>query len=286
MKANHCKSLFSRVAPIFAMTVWLTSGTAWAVALVYEPFLVQTTGSLNGQATSGIGLAGNWSTGENSLYIDDGGLSYGVLETAGDKHTSFYNRRNNNYANLDSSLADAGLLDDGRILWFSVLHRLAPTNHVDASTGLGLGSSLMTYGTPPLVNTGGKGVGFWLRYGDELHAAVWTGSGIATNTMVDLAPTGAEFGRTVLIVGKVTWGVDSNAVDTVDLYLPDLKGNPGPVVSTASTTITQSGIDTLGFIGGITGSNESQDFDEIRVGATYKDVFPGIPPPGTLIKLR
>ena len=77
-------------------------------------------------------------------------------------------------------------------------------------------------------NGTGAGVGFRIANTDQLTAAIWapgSAPNINAGPAVDLAPDGTEFGSTVLIVGKVTWGADGATADKVDLYLPDTSLN-------------------------------------------------------------
>jgi hypothetical protein len=97
---------------------------------------------------------------------------------------------------------------------------------------------------------------------------------------VDLAPNDFEFGSTVLIVGKVTWGADGTTPDKVDIYLPDTGLNLGSVKSTVSAIIDQSTLDTIAFTASVySPGNNYYNIDEIRFGAGYNDVVAGGAPP-------
>ena len=277
-------NMFKRVpVGMLGMAVFATAmvGSVNADPVIYEPF-GQTGGdaALTGQAASGIGLTGLWATiGEGSMKVADGSLSYGGLATSGNFLRNS-GRRQGNFAGINSALSNAGLLADGGVLWFSLLHKLGSANNTNANFGFALGTDAMRYvndsqGIP--FNGSGAGVGFRIANTDQLTAAIWapgTAPNINAGLAVDLAPGGTEFGSTVLIVGKITWGVDGSALDKVDLYLPNTSLTEGPVKSSVSLTIDQSTLDNITFCGSLTAPADYYNIDEIRFGASFADVTP------------
>ena len=280
VKARDKSAAFNASAPSAALDA-TTQVSANADPVIYEPF-AQTGGdaALTGQAASGIGLTGLWATiGEGSMKVADGSLSYGGLATSGNSLRNS-GRRQGNFAGINSALSNAGLLADGGVLWFSLLHKLGSANNTNANFGFALGTDAIRYvndsqGIP--FNGSGAGVGFRIANTDQLTAAIWT-PGTAPNInaglAVDLAPGGTEFGSTVLIVGKITWGVNGSALDKVDLYLPNTSLTEGPVKSSVSVTINQSTLDNITFCGSLTAPADYYNIDEIRFGARYSDVTP------------
>jgi hypothetical protein len=117
-----------------------------------------------------------------------------------------------------------------------------------------------------------------------LRAAAWVPGAVPQisedGLAVDLVPAGAQFDRTVLIVGKVTWGATSADLDNVELYLPNTNLELGPVVTTVSATIDQSALDTITLGGPSSNVGVCQHVDEIRFGANYTAVI-GDPAPPT-----
>ena len=283
VKARDKSAALNASAPSAALDA-ITQGGGPAVPVIYEPFAQPSNAtndaSLTPQATSGIGITGNWATnGEGSMKVANGSLSYGGLATSGNFLRNS-GRRQGNFAGINSALSNAGLLADGRVLWFSLLHKLGSANNTNANFGFALGTDAMRYvndsqGIP--FNGTGAGVGFRIANTDQLTAAIWT-PGTAPNInagpAVDLTPGGIGFNTTVLIVGKVTWGANGATADTVDLYLPDTSLKLGPVVSTVSVMINQSTLDNITFCGSLTAPADYYNIDEIRVGARYWDVSP------------
>ena len=259
---------------------------AHAAPVIYEPFGQEPSGSpanLGGQATSGIGLMGNWASGEQSMYVASGSLSYGSLPTSGNSLRSQTRRQGNTAAITSDTLSNAGLLNDNGELWFSLIHKIGPKNTAGAYWGFALATDSMTYQDPNLVNGAGLGVGFRISNTDQLTAGIWNkpsgAESFNAGNAVDLAPgpNGTTFGDTILIVGKITWGADGSAADKVELYLPDTSLNLGSVVSTVTATLDQSQLDSIAFMTSLNNIGQDYcDFDEIRVGATYSDVAPAV----------
>ena len=280
VKARDKSAAFNASAPSAALNA-TTQVSANADPVIYEPFGQTGAGaSLTGQAASGIGLTGLWATiGEGSMKVADGSLSYGGLATSGNFLRNS-GRRQGNFAGINSALSNAGLLADGGVLWFSLLHKLGSANNTNANFGFALGTDAIRYvndsqGIP--FNGTGAGVGFRIANTDQLTAAIWapgTAPNINAGLAVDLAPNGTEFGSTVLIVGKITWGANGSALDKVDLYLPDTSLTEGPVKSSVSVTINQSTLDNITFCGSLTAPADYYNIDEIRFGARYSDVTP------------
>jgi hypothetical protein len=74
-----------------------------------------------------------------------------------------------------------------------------------------------------------------------------------------------------LVVGRITWGATE---DTIDIFLPDTNLNLGPVHSTLTVDVDQSGYDTISFARG-----DKVVMDEIRFGASFESVI-GLGAPG------
>jgi autotransporter-associated beta strand protein/VCBS repeat-containing protein len=219
------------------------------------------TGELTGFA-AGSGLTGNWS-GSTSFRHVAGSLSYGSLPTSGNQ-IEFSNGSGGNggngsiQASLGTALSDAGLLDDGATLWFSMILDSPVDGGPNPDTGFAIGtSSIIGTNNIPMA-AGEQGIGFAIK-NDQLRAAYW-------NTAKNQA-AGQAIPRdtTMMVVGKITWG----ATDTIELFLPDTDLNLGNVVSTHSGAVNQALFDTVTF--GL--KTNRFGFDELRFGGSYQDVL-------------
>lgn len=269
------------IGVVAAILLTMTTDVTRGDTLIYEPFN-QTAGKLEGQPTSGIGLQGNWlRSGDSGCSVYSNSLAYGNMPTSGN-YVKSDGRRQGNKASIDGTLSSAGVLDHGSELWFSVLHRIGPWAKADVDWGFALANNGFWYSVPSRPYNG-SGIGFALRATTNLIAVTYTNGVAVDGTSVDIAPTGTEFGETILIVGKITWGADGNAADTVDLYLPDAKlTKPGPVVATAAQTLDQS-ILTLVTWGDVPSRSDGfENLDEIRFGEAFFDVN-GIGPPRGMV---
>jgi hypothetical protein len=252
-------------------------------ALVYEPFDYPA-GGLNGKGgTSDLGFGTVWNA-NSTTNVVAASLTYGTLPTTGGSIGNLspsQNRFGGARAVSASALADNGLLDDGATLWFSVImgydvggnrtnSRLVMVLGDEAMSGNNFAYYFPTAGATGLgvtlgrfSNLNGKIVATEVR--DSTFGASGFGGNVfgnegsavlpGTNTSVDYA----------LVVGKITWGAGS---DTIDIYLPDSNMNLGPVHSTLSVNVSQSGYDTISFSRG-----DKMVMDEVRFGASFESVI-------------
>ncbi len=256
------KSLFGAAFAITAAV--LTASPASAVLVVYESFS-QSVGGLNGKA-AGTGLAGNW-TSTTPNVIASPTLSYGILPNAGNQaDVATGQAAGNASATTTNALSNAGLLNNGATLWFSVV-----------TTGA-LGSnqhSGFAFGNAPLAPSfdgarlNGDALGFYTRQG-TVQAAAWSPGG---NLLPDsLSGTlSAPQSSTNFIVGKIEWGATAGDVEKITLFKPSLATLALPVTS-VSTTIAGFNQTTLNIVS-FASRQGPQSFDEIRFGSTFEDVI-------------
>ncbi len=273
----------------------LLTGMTHAALIIYEPF-ADTNATLTGNA-SGTGLTGNWTS--NNFTVAGSSLSYGSQPTSGGSARYVNTSASNGNitatvstltgAGTEGSLANAGLLTDGAVLWFSVMHKVV-NNMSDDRASFALATGGFSSNTNFGVSTD-QGIGFAISNTGNLTARVSTASATHVN--------GANINRfslaeTVLIVGKITWG----ATDTVELYLPDTNMNLGSASSTASAAIDQSAFDVIALFsrqqsdGTLATQKTDMSYDEIRFGSTLASVM--VPEPraallgafGVLLLLR
>jgi hypothetical protein len=259
----------------------ISTGVTNAALVIHEPF-AQTAGSLLNKPASSTGLTGNYTSngGSGNFTVTTGtSLSYGSQTTSGGQ-VSYVAPNTNSTGNISHSAGIAsstlsGLLDDGDVLWFSVLQRTT-NNTSDDRFAFALSSD------PLVANTNfgaGQGVGFAISNTGNLTARISTAASTHSN--------GASIDRfslqsTILIVGRITFGT----TDTMDLFLPGTNMDLGSVQSTVSAAVDQSLFDTVTFhtrLQGSTtlGANTDVGLDEIRFGTTQADVL--IPEPSSAL---
>ena len=170
---------------------------------------------------------------------------------------------------LDSSISDAGLLDDGATLWFSFLAK----NEGGYSTekiGFALANGDFTADNQHDLEAGISGVGVYSKDTGPAYAAYWTGGPITweNNNPASDIPTNSS--DSTLIVGKIEWGAAS-ANETLTLYAPDLALNQGAASNQVVSIpdLNQQSFDRISLL-----IKEDAFIDEIRLGATYADVVP------------
>ncbi len=239
-------------------------------ALVYEPFDYAAGGLNLKSSDSEVGLDGSWNAHSTAL-VTAGGLTYGDLPVGGAKLSDFtagQNRFGGTRSIRASALADNGLLDDGATLWFSMLAGVdTEGNRSNSRLAVALSDGPFGSGYTDFFIHGGTGVGIYLNAGIPKAATFPADSGGAT-LAANSSPQ-YEVGTHGLIVGKITWGATPGAPDTIELFTPgtDLV-QPASPISTLTTTVDQTGYDTLTFRRG-----DRVLLDEIRFAASYNDVI-------------
>ncbi|HSP41674.1 MAG TPA: sialate O-acetylesterase, partial [Luteolibacter sp.] len=225
-------------------------------AYIYESF--GDSDSILTENVVGAGLQGHWFGGLN---VAPGSMSFGILPTSGNQ--SFNSGAASSAgAFLRPEFAEAGLLDDGAEIWFSFL----TNNTASINTGLYLHLGTARSSFFGGMDDGGEAIGVHIASGTTPQAATWA-PGRSTSSS-----SGSISGdTTALIVGKITWGADSSAPDTVEIYLPDSDlVLPSTPVSTRSAVLDQSTFNVLCFGGKNAGSPK---IDEIRFATNYADVI-------------
>lgn len=258
-----------RIAYRSIITCLLLAGVVWARPEIYEPF-ADTNATLTGN-TPGEGLSGTWS-GSTGFIVNPESLSWGLLVTG--ENQAEATSAGSITATLGTELGDAGLLDHGSNLWFSMVIDSPASGGTNPDTGFAIGTATVSSGNN--LPMSGQGIG-WNLKNNVLQAAYWNGGDVQRQG-------GSSLGNNVLvfIVGEINWGADTNALDVIKLYRPDTELIQGSVLSTHSAVLDQSTFDRISF--GLK-NNTSFEFDEIRFGATYEDVAVLPPPTGTVIQL-
>ncbi len=226
-------------------------------ALVYEPFDYP---GVSGEPQSLVGRGGAHGTKGGYVYLGDknpervpateaGGLEYGVLPVTGNRGST-HRWSNGGYVELDGSLDEAGLFEDGATLWISYVF----------TTGKGAthrqGGGEVTLRSEDLA----EGVGF--RSTARQYETVVVVKGQVQPRRI----TGTRPNTPTLVVGRIVWGKNGENDSFVpfqvgpDLELPEKEGR-----ASVPFDIDQSKLSRLVL------SGEGQ-FDEIRVGPTFESV--------------
>ena len=234
---------------------------------IYEPFDYPADSDLAGKGgTTDIGFTGRWMGEKKCGLIMTNLLSYGNHPSKG-KTLKWASPGINGTAAVRAidvaALAQRGLLADGGELWFSML--------VMGRECVNLPSGSLVLDDSRKNSSTRIGMHFW-RY-SAIMAHMVSG-GIVSNSQSRAEASPAP----VLVVGRITWAVDPNAADTLQIYLPgkDLVLPPANPAQATSAIMDQSKLDSLRIESGGWGS--SFMVGEIRFGATYRDVMPGAPP--------
>jgi autotransporter-associated beta strand protein len=247
---------------------------ASAAAAVYEPF-AQNAGSISGKA-GGTGL-NNWAVaGTVSTVATTPTLSYGQLPFRAGQVSVPSGGDVSAYVTTTTALFSAGLLNDGATLWFSFLYRKTSGGGSNERSGFAFGTDrlglISTFGASMLNS--GNGLGMYSR-DKGIQPSVWVGGGSGTQ---GAGTSFANYGDTVLVVGRIVWGATSGDVETITLWTPNLASLPDAAGLGAGWSQTMTGVDQTAFDTISMHQRDSageQTYDELRFGATYNDVIGG-----------
>lgn len=258
----------------------LTTASARGQALVYEPFDYDLGGgssvavdSLNG----GTGFAGAWSSTRNDPVVVEPGLTNGMLKTTGGA------ARGDSWSGISrpigTTLSSAGLMDNGASLWFSAIMDLTGQNFTssDINIALGSASAFATNNATNRMNLEGaasEGIGISHAYG-IVQGVYWKDTGDADAfsereyVFSSFAMQEAGGPTSAYIVGRIDWGANASADESLTLYAPasDLTQGPAVLSSMVIPAMDQSQFTNL-----LVQFNNNPQVDEIRFGATYDDV--------------
>ncbi|MBX2851047.1 MAG: PEP-CTERM sorting domain-containing protein [Phycisphaeraceae bacterium] len=248
----------------------------------------------------GTGFTGAWVNTRNSPDYRTAGLSAGDLDVAGGRAQG--DAWSGIARPIGTTLADAGLLDNGATLWFSVIMDLADTNLSNADLNMALTNADKFHSSVfgrrfNLEGVFSEGIGAG-HTGGNIRGAWWVDNGLdetadpATNTTaernlsgastIQLSSNGVNNPTGALIVGKIVWGADANAGEKITLYSADSSLNlTVALAETTTDALDQATFDTIA----IQFKDPTPNIDEIRFGATSADVLPAVPEPGSLALL-
>jgi len=236
---------------------------------VYEPFDYPVGPLHEVSGAQEVGFAGAWNA-HSEITLAAESLEWGALTAIGGSIGNLTNITNfgGSRAISPAALADNGLLDDGSILWFSMI-----LGGKDLSVAL----ANNTFDTGSFRNwiqddglQAGSGVGIYLT--NKTVTATHFRDAAAGSSLINGSWNDIN-GKVLtdqnrLVIGKISWGSGS---DVVEIYLP--KENlalPETPSSVLTVDVDQATFDTLTF-------NRSGivTLDEIRFGSTYESVLQG-----------
>lgn len=249
-------------------TTWaFTTASAPAVplAVIYEPF-AQAAGSLGGKP-GGAGLTGNWSVNQTVEVVESPTFTYGDLPASGGQVDLPQGSGVDAWVSTSSGLADAGLLNDGASLWFSLMFMKTSGGGSNEHAGFAFGTERVDAAYNGARMNSGYGLGFYSR-NNAISVANWNNGGSSNGGSLTIEYSTPEF-----IVGRIDWGAAPTDNETITLYNPanDDLGNLGAGVSKTIAGFDQSALDTVSFSQRNSGGTYS--FDEIRFGASYESVL-------------
>ena len=248
-------------------TPGLPSGPGGAV--IYEPFDYDA-GNIAGN-DGGTGFGAAWSNTRNSPQVDYPGKTWGALTAAGGFAKG--NAWSGIQRPIGNSLFEAGLMADGATLWFSIVFDLEGQNLSNADLNMSLGTDRFVSSTfgdrEQLLGVGSEGIGV-THSGGVIEGVYWQdvgNDGVGERTEND-SNLSMGAGR-ALIVGRIDWGANATADESLTLYAPDTNLNQGsPIMATwMLPALDQSVFDTLAIQ-----FKDTAEVDEIRFGASYDDV--------------
>jgi hypothetical protein len=256
--------MFTRLILITALLV-LPAASLHADLLVYEGFdYAYSTGETLTGKNGGAGFAAAWQPGvnpstganENQLLINDGGLAYPMLASAGNAAWDDSGSSQANYREWDTT----GHTDSGDSLWFSFLFNTSTESTSSELRVFALGNDNYNAGAGAMAfNTG------------LLHAQLGgsRSAGISYNRGVDN-----------LVVGLVSFTGDDSAGSVTVWLNPSLGEIPDVADGVTRTGTTSTATWSTLYMRG--GSNWRGQVDEVRIGTSFFDVVP-VPEPASAL---
>ena len=258
-------------------------------ALVIEETFSYDAGNLNGR-NGGTGFSSGWSNTRNNPSIVETGLTAGSLASGGG--TSRGNAWSGTERQIGSSLSNAGLTANGSALWFSAIFDLTNMNVANADLSLSLGTSGFFAGAFGDRENLASGEGIGITHSRaRVQGVYWSDSDsdtiaerVENDSSLLIDGQGGNGNPTqALIVGRIDWGSDDNANETLTLYAPSDNLTLGSPIMAAweIPALDQSAFDRIAIQ-----YKDNPQVDEIRFGSTSADVLPAaIPEPSSTLLL-
>lgn len=289
------------------LTLLTVAGSpAGAELLVYEGFQYgPIEGSLAAQPdflveespadVDAIGLVGTWTDAlsNTEMFLKEGSLIFSDLATSGN-HVGYLSNINNDVfhrpfsSEVNDAISTAGT--SNRTLFFSFLFEKLQNNFGAAHEGLAimngiLPSSRWDNGNPGAVGTHGFAVAAVV--GPDLQAVAYdgtTGTQIVGGELLPITVVNGSNNTPIsnqavnLIVGEISFNTGPNGSDVFRLYQATddggLSADDLVLIDTIEADVDESLLSTLNVTRQV-----NVNYDEIRIGDSLADVFPGAPGP-------
>lgn len=262
----------------------LAASSAFAAPLVAESFDGYANAGDNVAGNNGgTGFAGAWSNTKNSPDVYADGAPAGQTMTGSGNYL-----RGSAWSGvareIGPTLLNAGLLNDGAELWFSVRVGLNGQNQSNADIGFALSNAAKfasgDFGNREnLDGATSEGIGISHSRG-VIEGAAWQNDDGAADTFAEKAfaassvTIGGNNPDYATVVGKINWGVGAGD-ETLTLYDENLVET---MAAQTFSAMNQTSFDML-----LIQFKDRSQVDEIFFGATSSDVV--IPEPGSLALL-
>lgn len=233
--------------------------------------------------TTEVGLSGTWTNdllnGQN-MYLAEGSLSFGDLQTSGNR-VRFNSNLNNdiNHRGITPSLSGTSTGE----LWFSFLgNKLTQTGHGAEREGIAITNQAVDSAQINSVSPAGLH-GFGVGWNGGWRAYGWNGTAATESTGSFAVPRDGT--ETNLLVGSIAYGAGTGGADVFNLYHYDRAFAGGTVTADMANLVSidsievdadESLLDTLNVTRQV-----NTAFDEIRVGESLGDVVTAVPEAST-----
>ena len=243
---------------------------------VLEESFAYDDGNVNG-LDGGLGFGGAWSSTFRNPTVAAPDLTWGELLTSGS--SSRGGSWSGVVRSVGTSLSSAGLLDHGATVWFSVIFDLENQNTTNADLNLSLGTSQFAGGVFADRENLASGEGIGVTHsGGRIQGVYWQDNDsdtiserVENNSSTTINGRNGNLTR-ALIVGRIDWGADETADETLTLYTPGEDLVLGDTPAMAAWNIPA--MDQSAFTQLALQYKDTPRIDEIRFGATSADVLP------------
>lgn len=298
LRKNHLMNR-KKYTPLAALAgLALAAGSAHGALLVYEGFNYtpasatndpgsnQGTGSsiiLTGNGgTTEVGLGGTWANAANdahNMYLVEGSLSFGDLQTSGN-HIRYRSNANSDRYNRGITASLSG----GGEIWFSFLANRLQNNFDAGREGIAITNGTVSsaqFDNISATGLHGFGIAATGGSGSAWTAWGWNGTTAVSGAASLTVPTNGS--QTNLLVGHIEYGAGTGGSDVFSFYNYLL--NDGSVVDGTLDLVTSIEVDVdeslLNTLNVTRQVNTA--YDEIRIGTTFDSVVLAIPEPSTAL---
>ncbi len=275
----------SLIKPLISLAALvLMAQPSVAVLLVYEGFENYTAGvSMNGAATAGTGLTGNWgkSGGADALFAQNtSAMSYSSGNIGIDGGTTYAQMKGtSNYYYL----ALSSTLSNNNNYYFSFLMRSTLITGANEHGTLQLAPGTASSAERISAGVTGNGTNSYVFSRDTTGGA---GTAVTSETTGTTAGQTLTAGTTYFMTGKLV----SDGAKFTEMYLwvnPNDSASEGAGALWTSANILNtndynSDITHLGFRNFNMAGTDTFEVDEVRIGQTWSDVTVAIPEPATM----